>query len=478
MEKREEGKLGLIPLVGLVIGSIIGSGAFSFPGDMAKKASAGAIIIAWVITGIGMLTLGFVFQNLSNRRSDLNCGIYSYAKEGFGDYTGFNCAWGHWVSSALGNVSYLVMLFCTLGYFIPAFGDGNNLVSIIAASVVIWIVNGLILKGVKTAAFVNVVTTIGKLIPIIVFIIVSIIVFNVNIFTADFWGGMNTSISGVVQQVRSTMLITLWAFIGIESAVVLSARAKVRKDVGKATIIGLLGVLIIYVLISLLALGAMKQAQLANLKSPSMAYALELMVGKWGAVIVNVGLVISLLGAYLGWTLICAELAFSASKGKAFPKFFLKENANGSPENSLLVTSLLIQFFLICAFFSKSTYQVLYSIASSAVLVPYFFSAMYCLKLAVTKETYTAGEENIRLRDMAISGISVIYSIWLIYAAGLNYLLLLTILFSAGIIVYRKAKNEAKLVAFTKTERVVASIILILGVITLYLMITGKITVV
>ncbi|MDF2882284.1 MAG: putative arginine/ornithine antiporter [Clostridiaceae bacterium] len=477
MENQKESKLGLISLIGLVIGSIIGSGAFSFPGDMAKGASAGAIIIAWIITGFGMLTLGFVFQNLSNRRSDLNCGIYSYAKEGFGDYTGFNCAWGHWISSTLGNVSYLIMLFCTLGYFIPAFGAGNNLISIIGASILIWVVHALILKGVKTAAFVNVLATIGKLIPIFIFIIVAIIMFKVNIFTLDFWGNMNTNLGSVMKQVKSTMLITLWAFIGIESAVVLSARAKIRKEVGKATIIGLLGVLIIYVLISLLALGTMKQAELANLKSPSMAYALEFMIGKAGATIVNAGLILSLLGAYLGWTLICAELSYSASKGKAFPKFFSKENANGSPVNSLFVTNLLIQFFLICAFFSKSTYQVIYSIASSAVLVPYFFSALYSLKLTITKETYTMEDGNTRLRDMTISGLSVIYAIWLIYAAGLNYILLLTILFSAGIMVYYKAKNEEGSAAFTKIERTVAFVVLILGVITTYMMVTGKITV-
>ncbi|HEY8803761.1 MAG TPA: basic amino acid/polyamine antiporter, partial [Clostridium sp.] len=380
MESQEKSKVGLISLIALVIGSIIGSGAFSFPGDMAKHASAGAIIIAWIITGFGMFTFGFVFENLSDRRPDLTCGIYSYAKDGFGDFTGFNCAWGHWISSTLGNVSYLIMLFCALGYFIPAFGDGNNLPSFIGASILIWVVNALILKGIKSAALVNVITTIGKLIPIFIFVIIAIIMFKVNIFKLDFWGNMNTNLGSVMKQVKGTMLITLWAFIGIESAVILSARAKIRKDVGKATMIGLLGVLTIYVLISLLALGTMKQAQLANLKNPSMAYALEFMIGKWGAIIVNAGLIVSLLGAYLGWTLICAEVAYSAAEGNAFPKRFLKENANGTPANSLLITDLLIQFFLLCAFFSKSTYQIIYSIASSAVLVPYFFSALYSLK--------------------------------------------------------------------------------------------------
>jgi arginine:ornithine antiporter/lysine permease len=477
MENQEKGKLGLVPLVALVIGSIIGGGAFSFPADMAKGASAGAIVIAWVITGIGMLTLGFVFQNLSQRKPDLDCGIYSYAKEGFGEYIGFNCAWGHWVSSMLGNVSYLVMLFCTIGYFVPIFGNGNNLPAIIGESILIWGVNALILKGVKTAAWVNVLTTIGKLIPIFIFIIVAIIMFKVNIFTLDFWGNMNTNLGSVLTQVKSTMLVTLWAFIGIESAVVFSKQAKVRKDVSKATIIGLLGVLVIYVLISLLALGTMKQAQLAGLKSPSMAYALEFMVGKWGAIVVNLGLIISLLGAFLGWTLICSELSYSAAKGKAFPKFFSEENANGTPKNALLITNILTQVFLIWAFFSKSSYQILYSIASSAVLVPYFFSALYSLKLTITKETYTIENNNTRMRDMVISGLSVIYAIWLIYAAGLSYMLLLTILFSAGIIVFYKAKKESNAVAFIKPEKIAALIVSILGIVTIYMLVVGKITI-
>jgi arginine:ornithine antiporter / lysine permease len=475
MENQQKGKLGLIPLIALVIGSIIGGGAFSFPADMAKGASAGAIVIAWVITGIGMLTLGFVFQNLSQRKSDLDCGIYSYAKEGFGEYIGFNCAWGHWVSSMLGDVSYLVMLFCTIGYFFPIFGTGNNLPAIIGESILIWSVNALILKGVKTAAWVNVLTTIGKLIPIFVFIIISIIMFKVDIFTMDFWGNMNTNLGSVVKQVKSTMLVTLWAFIGIESAVVFSERAKVRKDVSKATVIGLLGVLVIYILVSLLALGTMSQAQLAGLKSPSMAYALEFMVGKWGAIVVNLGLIISLLGVFLGWTLICAELSYAAGKGKAFPKFFTKENENGAPKNALLVTNLVTQAFLIVAFFSKSSYQILYSISSTAVLVPYFFSALYGLKLTITKETYDIEDSNIRIRDMIISGLSVIYAIWLIDAAGLNYMLLLTILLSGGILVFYKARKEGNEIAFTKVEKIIVSVLLILAIIAVYMIAAGKI---
>ena len=180
MEDKNNNKLGLWSLIAMVIGSMIGGGAFSLPADMSKGAGAGAIIIGWCITGVGMIALAFVYQNLSMRKPDLNGGIYSYAKAGFGDYMGFTSAWGYWLSAWIGNVSYVVMLFGAIGYFIPAFGKGNNLLSIVCASILLWSIHSLILKGIKQAAFINVITTIGKLVPIFVFITVMIIFFNVK----------------------------------------------------------------------------------------------------------------------------------------------------------------------------------------------------------------------------------------------------------------------------------------------------------
>ncbi len=126
-------KLKIGALIALVVGSMIGGGIFSLPQNMAASASAGAVLIGWVITAIGMLTLAFVFQTLANRKPDLDLGIYAYAKAGFGDYMGFSSAWGYWISAWLGNVSYFVLLFSTLGYFFPVFGEGNTPIAIALA---------------------------------------------------------------------------------------------------------------------------------------------------------------------------------------------------------------------------------------------------------------------------------------------------------------------------------------------------------
>ena len=187
----ESQKLTLLPLIALVVGSMIGGGVFNLPSDMSRGASPGAILIGWTITGIGMLMLAFVYQSLAVRKPDLNAGPYAYAKAGFGNFVGFNSAWGYWLSAFLGNVAYAVAIFSALSYFFPVFGDGNNLPSIIGASLCLWLIYALVMKGIKEAAFVNVVTTIAKLVPLFLFILIAIIAFNWDKFTFNFWGQGN-----------------------------------------------------------------------------------------------------------------------------------------------------------------------------------------------------------------------------------------------------------------------------------------------
>lgn len=471
-------KLALLPLIALVVGSMIGGGVFNLPSDMSRSASPGAIVIGWLITGIGMLMLAFVYQRLAVRKPELNAGPYAYAKAGFGPFVGFNSAWGYWLSAFLGNVAYAVAIFSALSYFLPVFEGGNNLPSIIGASICLWLVHALVLKGIKQAAFVNVVTTIAKLVPLFLFALIAIIAFNWDKFTVNFWGAPDAQgaagLGPIVDQVKSTMLVTLWVFIGIEGASVYSARAARRSDVGRATVIGFVGALGIYVLISLLATGILAQSELAGLKVPSMAGVFESLVGPWGAALINLGLMISVGGAFLSWTLLCAEIPYTCGKDGTFPKWFAKENANGSPANSLWATNILIQLFLILSFFSQSAYQFFYFIASVAILPPYVLSGAYALKIAATGSGYAGGEA--RGTDMLVGALATIYGLWLVYAAGLDYLLMCAVLFAPGIIVYAKARSETGQRIFSPGEVVLAVAILALGLLAAWLMWTGKIS--
>ena len=180
--------LSLAALTAIVVGSMIGSGIFALPSQMAGSAAPGPLLIGWLITGVGMLMLAFVFQTLASRKPDVDGGVYGYARAGFGNYIGFTSAFGYWVSAWVGNVAYLVLLFSTLGYFFGVFEGGATVPAIIGASVVLWIVHALTLRGVRTAAFVNVVVTIAKVVPILVFIAIAAVGFKAGLFTADFWG--------------------------------------------------------------------------------------------------------------------------------------------------------------------------------------------------------------------------------------------------------------------------------------------------
>ena len=469
-------RLGLIPLVALVVGSMIGGGVFSLPQNMAKGASPAAVLIGWLIAGVGMLALAFVYHGLSTRKPTLDAGPYSYARAGFGDFIGFNSAWGYWLSAWIGNVSYAVLIFGALSYFVPAFGsEGNTWQAIAGASICLWLVHALILMGIRQAALVNVVTTIAKLVPIFIFVVAVLVAFQLPTFNLDFWGAGVPALGDVMTQVKSTMLVTLWVFIGIEGASVVSARAEHRADIGKATILGFGTALAVYLLISLLSFGIMSQPELAALpSSASMANVLEKAVGPWGSVLVRIGLVISVAGAFLSWTLFAAEIPYRAAREGMMPDMLAIENEKGSPSGSLWITNVLVQLFLFVTFYANSTYLALFYIASTAILVPYVFSGAYALKLAMTGESYEAGEG--RGRDVFIGLVATVYGAWLIYAAGPNYLLMCALLYAPGILVYWWARNARGEKAFNVTDAIIAAGIVIAAGIAGYWMWTGAIS--
>lgn len=467
-------KLRLPALTAVVIGSMIGSGVFSLPQNMAAAAGPLAILIGWAITGIGVLALALVYQGLSTRKPELDAGPYAYAKAGFGNFMGFNSAWGYWLSAWVGNVSYAVVLFSGLSYFFPFFGDGNSWQAILGASAVLWALHALTLTGVRQAGLVNLVTTISKIAPIILFVAVAVVAFKIDLFKLDFSGAQSPTLGSILTQVKSTMLVTLWVFIGIEGASVYSARATRRQDIGWATMLGFLTCLSLYALVSLLSLGILAQPDLAALKNPSMAGVLAHVVGPWGAALVNIALVVSVLGAFLSWTMLAAEVPYVAARDGTMPRVFGRENSRGAPSVSLWLTNGLVQVFLLVTYFANGTYQALFSIASVAILIPYAFSGAYAAKLAMTGEAYRAVEN--RSRNLVIGGIATLYGAWLVYAAGPAYLFMAAMLYVPGIAVYIVARRENGARLFTPVEGLIALAIVALGVAAAYLIWSGSIS--
>ena len=449
MDKR----LGLSALTALVLSSMLGAGVFSLPQNMAAVASPSALLIGWAITGVGILFLACAMLLLTRIRPDLDGGIFTYAREGFGELVGFCSAWGYWLCAVIANVSYLVIVFSALSFFTdtPAlrlFGDGNTWQAIVGASVLLWVVHFLVLRGVQTAASINLVATLAKLLPLGAFIVLAAMAFRSDLFRLDF-SGVALGVP-VWEQVKNTMLITLWVFIGVEGAVVVSARARHKKDVGRATLLAVLAALGVYLLVTLLSLGVVARPELAAMRNPSMAGLMVEMMGPWGSAIIAAGLIVSVCGAYLSWTIMAAEVPWLAATHKAFPRIFARQNASGAPSSSLWLTNISVQICLVLIWLTGSDYGTLLTIASEMILVPYLLVGAFLLKVAKSP-----------LHKFVGIG-ACAYGLWLLYASGPMHLLLSVVLYAPGLLVFLYARSthqhEQKL---TKREIVLIGFILI-----------------
>lgn len=444
----QDKKLGLGLLITLGIGSMIGGGIFNSPTDLITKANPQAALIAWIIGGFGIICLALVFQFLANKKPDLKGGIYSYAQDGFGDFMGFNSAWGYWLSAWLGNIAF------------------------IAASLLLWSVHYIQTKGTKNAGIINAVVTIGKLLPLTLVVILGIFIFKPELFTVSNWSTILASsgkATSTFKQVNGAMGTIIWCFIGVEASVVLSEKAESQAIVGKATVISLLITLLIYVSISLLAMGIIPAKDLAVSGTPLADVLSKTVFGGAGAVIVKLGLIISLFGALISWVMLAAEIPYVAAKDGVMPKWFAKENAAGVAINSLTFTNIITQVFL-CTLLSdklQSAYSLVFAIATTCMLIPYTLSSFYAIKVC--------NEEKINGKDKIIAILASIYTIYGIYAGGIKYFALAFIMYAFGVIVFNKAKKEKKQ-KYTSIEKIGTAVVVFVGGVMIVLLSIGKIS--
>ncbi|WP_345777329.1 basic amino acid/polyamine antiporter [Lysobacter sp. MMG2] len=470
-----EPRMSRMQLTAMVVGGMVGAGIFSLPRTFANATGPFGAIIAWLIAGTGMYMLARVFQFLAERKPHLDAGVFAYAKEGFGDYPGFLSAFGYWIGSCIGNVSYWVLIKSTLGAFFPVFGDGNTVVAIVVASVGIWLFHFMILRGVQQAAFINQIVTVAKIIPILVFIAILAFAFKMDLFQLNFYGGGLEG--GVFDQVRATMLVTVFVFLGIEGASVYSRYAKKREDVGAATITGFISVTTLMVLVTLLPYAVLPRVDVAGMRQPSMATVLEAVVGPWGAIFVSIGLLISVLGAYLAWSLICAEVMFTAARTRDMPRVFAKENANKVPVAALWATSIVIQVIVITTYWSRDAFSLMLNLTSAMALIPFLLVAGYGLMLTRRGETYETDPGD-RKRDLIIAAVATVYTIFLLYAGGMKFIVLSAVLYAPGTALYVWARREQGLPVFSRTSDWIIFVLAAIGAIVgVWWLVTGYITI-
>jgi arginine:ornithine antiporter/lysine permease len=482
-------------LISLILGACIGSGIFALPQNVANVASPGAAMIGWAITGVGMLCIAFVFQSLAQRKPHLDSGVYSYVRAGLGDFVGFTSGWGYWLASIIAQVGYATLFFSSLSYFVPVFDGRNLLLNAVCVSVMNWVIFAVLARGIRQAAVMNLITTVAKLLPIAAFLIlVTFLGFHTEIFTADFWGDALTfgddgdEGASLSTQVKGMMLFTVWAFIGVEGASAYSRRAKTRRDVSLATLLGFLAVFVLLLLVSFLSYGVASREELAGMGDNSLAEVLEIVVGPWGGGLISAGLCISVLGAYVSWQMLCAEPITMMAQDNLLPKKLGHVNPSGAPVAAQLLSAIVIQLFIVVFFAAESAYTTMVQLATSLYLIPYLFGALYLVFLStrgrglqhpeagrsINLDGPTVDTRTNRMH-LVISVAAFIYSVWLFYAADPKYVLLGMVLVIPGMITYVITQRKAGRRVFNYFEWFVATVVTVAAVVALVLLAQGTI---
>lgn len=448
---RSETRLGFVGLAALVFGMMVGAGIFNIPQNMALSAGPLATAAAWIITAAGMLLLVSVFRTLSIRQPELNAGLYLYARQGFGAFAGYLTAWGYWLCTAFANVAYAVMLNDTLGALFPPLLD-HGWQTLIFGSMLIWFIFFFVITGLRTAALFNTVISIVKIACIFLIIILLCAHFRLDTLTSSILNPQSSiGNADFGTQVKDTMLVTLWCFIGIEGAVMMSGRARSNKDVGKAGVAGFFSAWILYVLVSLLCFGVMTRARLAGLPDPSVAYVLKSTCGQWAYWLVIASVTISLGGGWVAWSLVTAEVPYTAARCGLFPRRFALINRHGIPAFGLFVSSIIMELFLIIVMFSEHLYLTALSVTGMMILPAYLLTSLYLLKStlktrrSILSPEGACGSDSTLLQkrsSLIVPLLSTIFCAWMIYAGGIDLFLRTSVYYLAGLPFLFKARRE------------------------------------
>lgn len=431
-------EIGLFTATALVVGNMMGSGIFMLPASLAQISGSGSTIIAWILTGLGSLVLAMTFANLGSKIPKTG-GVYEYSRLAFGDFMGFISAWLYWNGSWIGNATIFIVLITYLSGVIPVLTT-NPLVGFIFATVILWITTYINIRGTKIAGIMASAITVFKVILFIFFIVVGLMSFNISNLQPLFPIGKGVS------TIPEAASITFWAFIGLETATVAGGEIKdPEKNISRSTILGMLISIILYLIISIVAMGAMPQSELAISVAPiSEIIANQFKVKSVGSLL-NLAISISVLGTALGWILSTARVAYAAGEDKVFPTLFSKVHPKyNTPYIALIIGSVLINITFLLNFIKglSDAYNFIVLLATLSYLPIYAVSTIAeLLLIAKSKEKFTFKNSTGLLLKVAVG---FIFSLWAIISSGSEIVMYGFILILLGIPVYAyiKIKNE------------------------------------
>lgn len=419
-------KIGFWSSTSLVVGNMIGSGVFLLPASLAAFGSIS--LLGWLFSSLGAILLAVVFGKLARVAPNTIGGPYAYTRLGFGDFPAYLVAWGYWISIWATNAAIAVAFVGYLNVFFPVILEYKPLAICLGLGI-IWIFTWINSKPIRTVALIQIITTIFKILPIFLVGFIGIAYINSeNFYPINISGESNFS------AITSTTTLTLFAFLGMESATVSSKFTKdASTTIRKSTMMGTLVTVIVYILSSVAIMGIVPQEILAKSSAP-FADAAGVFWGEAAKYVVAGGAVVATLGALNGWILIQGQIPMAASSDNLFPKIFGKVNSNNSPILGIILSSILASI-LMSLNYSKSlidAFTFMMKLSTLSVLTPYLLSTL-SLMIIIWKT-----EGKISLGKLILISLSVVFCVWVIIGCGLEIVCWGLLLLAVGIPFYFK----------------------------------------
>ena len=424
MSSQQNQKIGLLGSTSMVVGNMVASGIFLLPASLAVYGAVG--ILGWICASIGAIFLSLLFAELNNYAPSSIGGPYVFSRLGFGDFIGFLVAWGYWIAIWATNAAIAVALVGYLKVFIP-FLDQSPIYEVGAGLFFLWFFTWINAKPVKTIASVQIITTILKIIPIFLIGIIGIFFMNWDHFTPFNPSGVST-----FSAVTSAATLTLFAFLGLESASIVSGDTEnAESTVKKATIYGTLVTIVIYVLTAIAILGLVPPDVLAKSDAP-FAAAAEQFLGPTARYVIAGCAVIATMGALNGWILMQGRIPMAAAHDKLFLPLFAVENKHGSPIKGIIVSSVLASILMVFSFSDSlvEAYTFMILISTLSTIVPYLFSTG-SLAILSLQEGGTLFNKKVFISIGAF-----IFCLWLLIGCGADIVFYGFILLVLGIPIY------------------------------------------
>lgn len=433
----DQRKMGIWMALALVMGNMIGSGVFLLPASLGPY--GGLSVVGWLFSSAGALLLALVFARLS-RLVPRAGGPYAYSRAGFGDFAGFLVAWGYWVSIWAANAAIAVAFVSYLSFFVPAVQESPRLAAAIAVGA-IWSLTWVNAMGVRQAGSVQVATTVLKIAPLLLVGTLGLLYLEPENFRP-----FNPSGHSTLSAVGATAALTLWAFLGFESATVPAEEVRdPGRTIPRATVLGTLLTALVYIAGTVAVMGIIPPGRLATSNAP-FADAARAVWGDWTGALVAGGAMISCFGALNGWILLQGRIPFAAARDGVFPAIFARLSHRGTPVMGLVFSSGLVTVLLAMNYTAGLVEQFTFIIllATLTALFPYALCTMAELMIFVRERDRFRGE---RLAGAAIIAIlAFLFALWAIAGAGRDvvYWGFLLLLFGVPMyvwVVWRRARG-------------------------------------